>query len=548
MPSCGPYCFDDTLHLTAAHFCPRCSVPAERDFKYIHIYCCEKNGCELIEDAGHGVNMLCIQCYGEQKARNTPSMTPRNLHSSHFDPDDDNFLDESLSSGDSSEKHYDGTKAKTPDATNPVSVPKWRSKGLVEIYNIFNPSKNEYQKNKEKWAWKNNVTFLLPNDKSKKKDQGTKSTHMGTIFNRLLTEMCKKNWLNQDESNKKAAYKAKEKSKQREEFEKGSLEFRLQFTNDIGDYTRHLHERKEFVYTFLDQCIKVNVNIDGDIISKDGIPINIGARIIMLTKEEESFDLIQEIYSIPPKEEERQILDDKASRVNKLWDTLAEDFLLDDKFNPENSWADTDSRIKDIDPRIMPEHQKHKWNGTKLRLFFTSYKSYFSKVEKGFKRTGGYQGGAGVYNGDEFFKLVEEELFELSHAEQHIVLFAFYAWDGYCPQVMKRSKPLENQYDTSCLRDDKPLAKRVKTESPSRVLGQAMKEAMLPHESVIAANNSMNTRNIAEAALYEKMLLNTEEDIKDKKIKRLQEAQKNPYLSEEQKEAIMKEYMKILLE
>ena len=44
------------------------------------------------------------------------------------------------------------------------------------------------------------------------------------------------------------------------------------------------------------------------------------------------------------------------------------------------------------------------------------------------------------------------------------------------------------------------------------------------------------------------MQLNTEEDIKDKKIKRLQEAQMNPHLSEEQKEAIMKEYMKLLLE
>jgi len=60
----------------------------------------------------------------------------------------------------------------------------------------------------------------------------------------------------------------------------------------------------------------------------------------MLTIDEETLDILIEIYSTPVKEEERQVLDNKAVCVNQMWEKLAYKYISDE-FKPESSWACT---------------------------------------------------------------------------------------------------------------------------------------------------------------------------------------------------------------
>ena len=93
------------------------------------------------------------------------------------------------------------------------------------------------------------------------------------------------------------------------------------------------------------------------------VTVNIGARVIMLAVEPDSYLALNDIFAAPAKEARRAQIDDKNLSFNEKWNALADCFMNAEDFLPENEWANMDSRIQDVDPRqplITP------WSGEQL--------------------------------------------------------------------------------------------------------------------------------------------------------------------------------------
>ncbi len=111
------------------------------------------------------------------------------------------------------------------------------------------------------------------------------------------------------------------------------------------------------------------VNADGDVIDVESISIsvNIGARIIMLDVEPESYSSLNNIFASPEKDARRAQIDDKSLSFNEKWNSLANCFMNAEDFAPENEWAEKDSRIIDVDPHLPPSKP---WSGEELYKHF----------------------------------------------------------------------------------------------------------------------------------------------------------------------------------
>jgi hypothetical protein len=72
---------------------------------------------------------------------------------------------------------------------------------------------------------------------------------------------------------------------------------------------------------------------------------------------------LNEVFTTPGKEAHRAQIDDKSLSFTEKWNALASNFFNADDFDPENIWADKDSRIQDIDPRSAPTAQ---WMGEEV--------------------------------------------------------------------------------------------------------------------------------------------------------------------------------------
>jgi hypothetical protein len=119
------------------------------------------------------------------------------------------------------------------------------------------------------------------------------------------------------------------------------------------------------VQIFLSDNILVPVNADGDVISTEETSFNTGARVIMLAVETEpSFEYLSDIFRAPEKSDRRRQIDDDTLSFDQKWNNLAYNFMNADDFMPENIWAEKDSRLENIDPRVPPTTA---WTGEQLR-------------------------------------------------------------------------------------------------------------------------------------------------------------------------------------
>ena len=109
------------------------------------------------------------------------------------------------------------------------------------------------------------------------------------------------------------------------------------------------------------------MNADGNVINVEEISVNVGARVIMLAADPETYDALVSIFSSPAKEERWAHVDNKALSFNDKWNALAAQFMNAPDFSPENIWADDDSRISDVDPWLPPSSP---WSGEDLRKHF----------------------------------------------------------------------------------------------------------------------------------------------------------------------------------
>jgi len=141
------------------------------------------------------------------------------------------------------------------------------------------------------------------------------------------------------------------------------------------------------------------VNADGIVIDADSIPINIGAGVIMLAVEPDSYLALNEIFASPVKEARQAQIDDKSLSFNEKWNSLADCFMNAADFLPENEWAHLDSRIQDVDPRQPPISP---WTGEQLRKHFRTLKTKFALVDECFCRSGNLGAGADIDEADRF--------------------------------------------------------------------------------------------------------------------------------------------------
>ena len=87
------------------------------------------------------------------------------------------------------------------------------------------------------------------------------------------------------------------------------------------------------VQKFLSENICMPVKADGVVIDADSIPINIGAWIIMLAVEPDSYLALNEIFASPVKEAQQAQIDDKSLSINEKWNSLADCFMNADDFH-----------------------------------------------------------------------------------------------------------------------------------------------------------------------------------------------------------------------
>ena len=70
----------------------------------------------------------------------------------------------------------------------------------------------------------------------------------------------------------------------------------------------------QLVRKFLAENIFLPVNADGNVINVEEISVNVGARVIMLAADPETYDALVSIFSLPAKEERRAHVDKKRQR------------------------------------------------------------------------------------------------------------------------------------------------------------------------------------------------------------------------------------------
>jgi hypothetical protein len=253
---------------------------------------------------------------------------------------------------------------------------------------------------------------------------------VGIIANRLLKILTGKKFLPDTPLNSKLQSKKVERQQQLQEF------------LAIGSNPPALL----IVQKFLSENICIPVNADGIAIDPECVTVNIGARVIMLAVEPDSYLALNDIFAAPAKEARRAQIDDKNLSFNEKWNSLADCFMNAEDFLPENEWANMDSRIQDVDPRQPPITP---WSGEQLRKHFPTLKTKFALVDDCFCRSGNLEAGANIDEADHFDGHIRR-LLPNDTAEVHtLLLFEFWAFDKNPPKLISRAKPDNDQFNTS---------------------------------------------------------------------------------------------------
>jgi hypothetical protein len=332
--------------------------------------------------------------------------------------------------------------------TNPNDgglIPNWFNLDISAIYDNLNPATKKRQQDQRAWR------------KSAIDTNGKAITSVGIIANRLLKILTGKKFLPDTPLNSKLQSKKVERQQQLQDF------------LAMGSNPPALL----IVQKFLSENICIPVNADGIAIYAECVTVNIGARVIMLAVEPDSYLALNDIFAAPAKEARQAQIDDKNLSFNEKWNALADCFMNAEDFLPENEWANMDSRIQDVDPRQPPITP---WSGEQLRKHFRTLKTKFALVDECFCRSGNLEAGANIDEADRFDGHIRR-LLPNDTAEVHtLLLFAFWAFDKKPPKFISRAKPENDQFDTSSssTSTDPPLRKRYKTTSDTETLAQAV--------------------------------------------------------------------------
>jgi hypothetical protein len=218
-------------------------------------------------------------------------------------------------------------------------IPSWFNLDMSEIYNNLNPSTKKGQQDQRVWR------------KSAIDINGKPITSVGIIANHLLKILTGTKFLPDMPLNSKLQSKKVERQQQLQDF------------ITMGSNPHALI----VVQKFLSKNICMRVNADGILMDADSIPINMGARVIMLAVKPDSYLALNEKFASPVKEAWQAQIDDKSLSFNEKWNSLAECFMNADDFLPENEWEYLDSRIQDVDPTQPPISP---WTGEQLYKHF----------------------------------------------------------------------------------------------------------------------------------------------------------------------------------
>jgi len=320
--------------------------------------------------------------------------------------------------------------------------PKWEDMSLERVYNILNPI------DKDELKYHKDITSFAKNIK------GKNIRSLRDIGNQLLKEMVQFNLMNGDGSN----ILIKKKKGRKEQME-----------NFIGDASA---DRYAFVANFLYKNItfvRSSSNPD-QCINHNDLTVNLGCRVIMLTVESETLQIMDEIFSGGLKNERRIRMEDSNASFDSMWRDIANIFNAHD-FNPENRFVEVDERLTNCDPSTPPNPA---WDAATLRDWFTKFRTYFARVSVHFRGTGKYDTFPGSGEGDKFLESVKSVLDECNSEIHIILLFAYYAWNGYLPELMSREKPAHLKFDSSIRNTNGQVQKRLKTDDG---LGLALMES-----------------------------------------------------------------------
>jgi hypothetical protein len=325
------------------------------------------------------------------------------------DCEDDDIINENPDSGTQEEHDH--------------AIPFWNNLQLDEIYDKINPT-TKIGINEQR-VWRKKAVDV----------NGKAITSVGIVANRLLKLLIKRGLLSDTVMNLKLQTRKQLRDMQKEEFSNiGLLE------DDDGQ------QAVIFIKKFLSENFLLPTNADGEIVDVNNIGVNLGARIIMLAVEPESFMSLQDIFAAPDKAARRAQIDNKNLSFNEKWNAIANNFFNAKDFEPTNEWSDKDTRIIDIDPRLPPITP---WSGEELRKYFRTLKTKFALIDDVFCRSGNLEAGVDIEEADRFDGHIKRILNNESNNMHMILLFAFWAFDKKPPKFVSRAKPEHSQFDSS---------------------------------------------------------------------------------------------------
>lgn len=241
-----------------------------------------------------------------------------------------------------------------------------------------------------------------------------KGAQLGTVANRILTELCRQGFLSSSSSSNGKVILAKKKDEifaQRRQIEnlppRGLKVLReYLFSNHINpDGTSSSSKQTARTRTKRHSRRRHSTASESDGTSSDGdddgdavvycLPeetVNLQARVAHMAVEgEESEAILVNIFSsqsLLTKAARRSILDDKSVRNKELWLRLADDFINNSAWNPVNEFED--SRLDYVDPRFPPTKPI---TAEQLRKMWSDLRTKYSLVNENFNRSGnGLQG------------------------------------------------------------------------------------------------------------------------------------------------------------
>lgn len=159
-------------------------------------------------------------------------------------------------------------------------------------------------------------------------------------------------------------------------------------------------------------------------------------RVVMLADDPTTSVTLEQIFSGPPKGEERAFLDDKANgRATGLWKELVEEYFNVPNWRPTNIF--TDNRVSHLDPSKAPQQP---WGPDQLRLQFSKMRTQFTLLNANFHKSGQMEEGADHAEGD-------DEFFEKYAGRDCVYLFMRMLFRTGMPSFISRDMVKSNQMD-----------------------------------------------------------------------------------------------------